>query len=210
MVRYVDERDSNGHSWDWLIPDCSVDQHETLEQVGLDAVLRAIKVQDYNGRSKGDNDESGIFQKMYYIFEGLLENARKHVQAIKTAMSLPLYGRVLYVDNKGPQVTMEALRRREAEGVCCAVFVSYNSVGIVRPDHSEILTLNDFTKAVIETAGESVGNEPGCWFAHESGYLLACGTSKARALSSSEVKPMDLVEAMNRYLDTLLGTTSKV
>lgn len=89
-------------------------------------------------------------------------------------------------------------------GVQVVVYVDGDNMGVVR-EGSLTLRMDDPSLVeVIHAARETLGDGNGSWFAHPVGFMLAWGTRKAPATSSSLVDSRDLAIAAAR----LLATTS--
>lgn len=201
LVEFVDVQDSKGRAVKWFAPSAGQFEHDVLDAVSINSVLRALQVTH-------PHNDALIVERMSEIFSGMLENGRARVRAEIEANAAELIGDGLIAIVRDKEIATNAVLFER--GVRIIVYVDTHEggdvadIGVVREGSMTLRMDDPALVAVIHAAGEQLGEDDGTWFAHPAGFMLAWGTRKAPATSRSRVNPRDLAMAAAR----LLATTS--
>jgi hypothetical protein len=197
LVTFVDAQDAHGHAVKWLAPETEESTQTVLADTGINAVLRALQ-------AAHPRNDVLVAERMAEIFSGMLQAGRARQRAAIEADRAELIGggKVAIVRDNKEFATNAILYER---GVQVIVYLDDHNLGVIR-EGSQTLRMDDpALRAVVEAAGEEVGDGDGKWFAHPAGFIFARGTRKAPATTPSRVRPEDLAAAAAQLLDVGAG-----
>lgn len=185
VIRYIDLGDATGTVLGHF-PQLSEDEQIFLGTCSLSAVF------DRFTRGK---DWSIAIDWMAQYLEGELAVQTEKRLLPEVAERCTKIGRVAILDNERVRPSQLLY---EKYGMRAVVYKDEYNLGIVRlGNHEERWpTANDFTLAVVEEAEEL--DE---WYVDPRGFLFSRGSDKNRMTTPSNVQPILLVKALNRYLD---------
>jgi len=202
VVDFIDIQDSRGSVVQRLAPGLEKKTKYMLSAVSLTRVWQAFQ-------EKFLGDDALVFSRMCDIFDGYLLIGDSFQHALKAATAAEFVGkdRKVAIHRGSGQAVHGLLFGR---GVLVVVSVDGLNIGIhcardfqkrLRMDHPRL-------RAVVEAAGEKVGNGEGVWFAHLGGWFFCRGTRpKAPATSPSKVDPRELARVAAELVDELPATS---
>jgi hypothetical protein len=188
LLKLVERQDASGSAVKWFAGEADPRSVKVLDDTGLNGVLRAYQAND-------PRNDALVVERMSGIFSGMLANGRAWMRAVDEAAQAEGLG-------KGPVVIVRDQREFQTNsvlfdhwGVRVIVYADGYNLGVIRQDTVSVRMDDPALRAVVEAAGEEVGDGEGKWFAHPAGFLFARGTRKAPATTPSRVRPEDLAEA---------------
>jgi hypothetical protein len=192
LVNFVDAQDAHASAVNWLAPEASREARTVLGDTGLNGVLRALQ-------AVHPRNDALVVERMSEIFSGMLRAGRARRRASVEADRAELIGdgRVAIVRDAQEYATNAILYDR---GVKVIVYVDGHNLGVIREGSVTLRTDDPALRAVVEAAGEEVGDGDGKWFAHPAGFIFAWGTRKGPATYPSRVRPEDLAASAYRLL----------
>lgn len=192
LVAFVDAQDAHGSAVKWLAPEASQEGQLVLGETGLNAVFRAFQ-------ARFPRNDQQVADRMSEVFDGMLTAGRARQRAEVEADRAEIIGdgTVAIVRNAREFATNGVLYGR---GVRVIVFIDGDNLGVIREGEEPLRMDHPDLVAVVEAAGEQLGDGPDRWFAHPAGFMLAWGSRKAPATSPSRVRAEDLAATAARLL----------
>lgn len=194
LIEFVDAQDISANAVRHLAPGLDRDVQNILLRTSIVEVLWGLK-EIYEGQ--GDKD---VVDQMFMIFEVLYVNGLQRLKAEADADRAELLG-----DGKVAIIRQGATPSVNAvlfdRGVAVIVYEDGNDLGVIRnPRVSWIRMDHEGLRAIVQAAGEAVGNGGDTWFAHPAGFLFCRGSGVAHAPSPSRVDLRALGDCALRLL----------
>jgi len=184
LIEYVTIQDSHGSVVRHLVPEATSKTVAILSGSSLNSVLQVLK------REFSTHEE--WIQAVGRIFSALLEEGQSRLRGEKEAERATWFGSVAVIKNSDEPSASSHLF---GKGAIVVVYADGLNLGAVRRADQPNVRLND--PRIMAVIPE---DERPKWFAHEDGFLLACGTRKSPATEASRVTPEELALAISATL----------
>lgn len=185
LVAYVDLQDAEGSVVYRLAPNLEQDKQMMLSANSLNEVLWSLS-------AKFRGNDRCVLARMVEIFDGYLFRGLAFKRAQREAGVAEIVGEKREVAiHRGSEHAAHSILF--ARGVRVIVAVDGLNLGIRRGRDEKLRMDHPALRAVVEAAGEKIGNGEGLWYPHPAGFLFCRGTRpKAPATSPSKVDPRRL------------------
>lgn len=190
FAEYVDLQSSTGDAVSVLFPGSDNRSRAIISSASLLSVFYALRE-----TCESDLD---VVNAIYPIFSGMVRLVEKRIEEIRT-IQVEYFGEgreVALLLSDGETQPSHLFGR----GVQLLIYSNSLGFGVMRNSKSPRVVGfrvdHPSIRAVVDAAGEEIGNGTGKWFAHDSGFLFCRGSRTSPAPDRSKVDPREFAKAV--------------